>query len=61
MKNKLTFLFVGYLIILTVLYFVFKGDKYSPSSVGKWAMIVTPIYLLLFVVFTYSNKPKNEK
>jgi hypothetical protein len=61
MIKKLSFLFTGYLIILTALYFSCSGDKFTPSSFGKWAMIITPIYLLIFIVYSYSNKSKNEK
>jgi hypothetical protein len=61
MAKKLALFFAGYFVILTVIYFTAKGDEFTPSSVGKWAMIITPIYLFLFILFIYfKNRKKNE-
>jgi len=62
MTKKLSLFFAGYFVILTILYLTAKGDKFTPSTFGKWAMIITPIYLFLFVLFFYfKKKSKNEK
>ena len=61
MKKNIALLLAGYFLILTILYFTAKGDKFSPSNFGAMAMIITPIYLFLFVLFIYFNKPKDEK
>lgn len=58
MAKKLALFFAGYFVILTITYFIAKGDKFTPSTFGKWAMIITPIYLFLFILFIYFKKSK---
>ncbi len=61
MIKQLALFFSVYVIILTIIYFSTIGNEFTPSSFKKYAMIVTPIYLLLFILFIYFKPKKNEK
>lgn len=60
---KVTILFFGgYLIMLLVLVVISKWDDYTPSIFGKWSIILTPIYIIVFFLLYYIFKKKtNEK
>jgi len=59
-KNTSLFL-AGYFVIIMILYFLFKGDQFTPSTFGYWAKIVTPVYLLIFILILILKKKTDEK
>lgn len=56
---KTTTLFgLGYAVLLCVVYLLAQGDKFTPSSFGKWGFIMTPVYIVLFIGTLYFLKKK---
>ena len=61
MIKKTSLFLAGYFVIITALYFLFRGNQFTPSKFGFWAKIITPVYLFLFILIVTLQKSKNEK
>jgi hypothetical protein len=62
MLKKTSIFFLGYFIILCILLIINNlQDKFTPSIFGKWATIITPIYILVFILIVYLKKRNHEK
>lgn len=50
MIKKISLFFLGYLLIIFIVSYINGLDETKPSIFGDWMKIITPIYIVVFVI-----------
>jgi len=56
MVKKISLFFAGYLVMISILYIISTWDKYPSAIFGKWALILTPLYIICSLLVNYFLK-----
>ena len=50
MIKKISLFFFGYLLIIFVVSYINGLDETKPSIFGDWMKIITPVYIVVFII-----------
>lgn len=56
MMKKMSLFFTGYLMMIFIIYIISTWDPYSPAIFGKWALVLTPLYIICALLVNYLIK-----